>query len=91
MDKKTTGIVSFLTIIGFIVAVTAGDKDGARFHINQALVVQIFFVITNIIRIPFITHIINIFLIICWFIGLIAAINEEEKQMPLIGSITLIK
>ena len=38
MDKKTTGIIAYLTWIGFLVAILAGDKEGAKFHINQALV-----------------------------------------------------
>ena len=29
MDKKTTGIVAYLTWIGLIIALVAGDKEGA--------------------------------------------------------------
>ena len=42
MDAKTTGIVAYLTWIGFLIAVCAGDKDGAKFHVNQALVILLF-------------------------------------------------
>ena len=42
MDAKTTGIVAYLTWIGFIIAICAGDKDGAIFHVNQALVIMLF-------------------------------------------------
>lgn len=37
MDKKTTGIVAYLTWIGLVIAFVAGDKEGAKFHLNQAL------------------------------------------------------
>lgn len=88
MDAKTTGIVAYLTWIGLIVAVCAGDKAGARFHINQALVILLFSLLSVI---PCIGWIWGIFMIVCWFMGLIAAINEEEKPVPLIGKIVLIK
>ena len=34
MDKKMTGILAYITWIGLIVALVAGDKEGAKFHIN---------------------------------------------------------
>lgn len=42
MDKKTTGIVAYLTWIGLVIAFVAGDKEGAKFHLNQALVILLF-------------------------------------------------
>ena len=88
MDKKTTGIVAYLTWIGWLIALLAGDKEGAKFHINQALVILLFSLLSII---PCIGWIWGIFMIVCWFIGFIAAINQEEKRVPLIGNITLIK
>ena len=41
MNKKTTGIIAYITWIGWIVAFCAGDKEGAKFHLNQALVILI--------------------------------------------------
>ena len=77
MDKKTTGIVAYLTWIGWLIALLAGDKEGAKFHINQALVILLFSLLSII---PCIGWIWGIFMIVCWFIGFIAAINEEEKS-----------
>ena len=88
MDKRVTGIVAYLTWIGLIVAIIAGDKDGAKFHLNQALVIMLFSLISLI---PCIGWIWGIFMIVCWFIGFIAAINEEEKEVPLIGGIKILK
>ena len=88
MDKKTTGIVAYLTWIGWLIALLAGDKEGAKFHINQALVILLFSLLSII---PCIGWIWGIFMIVCWFIGFIAAINEEEKLIPLLGNIRIIK
>lgn len=88
MDKKITGIVAYLTWIGFLVAILAGDKEGAKFHLNQALVIMLFSLLSVI---PCIGWIWGIFMIVCWFIGFIGAINEEEKEVPLIGNIKLLK
>ena len=80
MDAKTTGIVAYLTWIGFIIAICAGDKDGAIFHVNQSLVI-----------IPCVGGIWGIFMLVCWIMGLVAAINQEEKEVPLIGKIRILK
>ena len=88
MDARTTGIVAYITLIGLIIALVAGDKDGARFHVNQALVIFLFGLLGVI---PCVGQIWAIFIFVCWIMGLIAAINEEEKPVPLIGGITLIK
>ena len=43
MSAQTTGIVAYLTWIGFIIAILVGDREHAMFHINQALVINLFF------------------------------------------------
>mgnify|MGYP003290755365 FL=1 len=88
MDKKTTSIVAYLTWIGLLIAIFAGDKDGAIFHINQALVILLFSLLAII---PCIGWVWAVFMVVCWIMGLIAAINQEEKEVPLIGKIRLLK
>lgn len=88
MDKKVTGIVAYLSWIGLLIAFFAGDKEGAKFHINQALVIFLFSLLAII---PFIGWIWSIFMVVCWFIGFIAAIKGEETEVPLIGKIKIIK
>ena len=41
MSKRTTDIIAYLTWIGLIVALLAGDRRNSRFHLNQALVLSI--------------------------------------------------
>lgn len=88
MDKKTTGWVAYLSWIGLLIAFVAGDKEGAKFHLNQALVIFLFSLLSVI---PCIGWIWGIFMLVCWVMGLVAAINEEEKEVPLIGSIKILK
>ena len=88
MDAKTTSIVAYITWIGFFVALLAGDKEGAKFHLNQALVILIFFIPALI---PCLGQIWGIFMMVGWILGLVAAINQEEKEVPLIGRIRLLK
>ena len=96
MDTKTTSIVAYLTWIGLIIAFVAGDKEGAKFHLNQALLIFLSGLIIGVVGIiPILGWIValvgGIFLFVCWIIGLIAAINQEEKRIPLIGNIQIIK
>lgn len=88
MDQKTTGIVAYLTWVGLLIAVLAGNKEGSRFHVNQALVIMLFSLFAII---PCIGWIWGIFMLVCWFMGLISAINGEENEVPLIGKIRIIK
>ena len=88
MNKKTTGIIAYITWIGWIVAFCAGDKEGAKFHLNQALVILIGQIIASAVNfIP----ILSIFLFVCWIMGLIYACQEQEKEVPLIGQIKILK
>lgn len=96
MNKKTTGIIAYITWIGWIVAFCAGDKEGAKFHLNQALVILIGQIVAAVINyIPYVGGIVgailSIFLFVCWIMGLIYACQEQEKEVPLIGQIKILK
>ncbi len=101
MNAKTTSIVSYITIIGWLIAYLAGDKENAKFYLNQSLVVNIALLVNNIIisnilnLIPFIgpiiSLIISILLLIIWILGLVAACKQECKPVPILGGITILK
>lgn len=101
MNKKVTGIVSYISIIGWLIAFLAGDKEGAKFQLNQALVVNVAILLNNYVLsrilgiIPFIggivSLIISILLLVCWILGLVYAIKEEEKEVPVLGAIKVLK
>lgn len=95
MNKKTTGIVAYLTWVGLLVAFLAGDKEDAKFHLNQALVIWLAALVNGMIgKIPliggFVSAIILVFLFICFLIGLIGAIKEEENEIPVLGAIKIL-
>lgn len=94
MDKKTTGIVAYITFIGLLVALLAGDREGAKFHINQSLVIWVGYIITGILgNVPLIgwliSTVLSIFLLVCVIVGIIGAIQDEEREAPIIGQIKL--
>jgi len=95
MDKKATGIVAYISLIGWLIAFFAGDREGARFHLNQSLVLIIGNVIVGVLAVipivKYVAGILSLFLVVCWFIGLIAACKGEEKEIPLIGGIKILK
>ena len=101
MDGKSIAIISYLTIIGWIIAYVMHGNTKSKlgaFHIRQSLflmlcgfttaIAQMFFVF-----IPFLGWLISILLyfvllglFVLWIIGLIAAINGEENPVPLLGA-----
>lgn len=95
MTKKATGIVAYISLIGWLIAFFAGDREGAKFHLNQALVILVANLVCTFLGyvpiVKYVTWILNIFLLVCWIIGLIAACKEEEKEIPLIGGIKILK
>lgn len=95
MSKKATAIVSYITIIGWLIAYLAGDKEGAKFHLNQSLVLGICGLLSGVIsRIPvigIIGGILGIVVFVFFVLGLIYAIQDEEKPLPIIGGIQILK
>lgn len=101
MDKKTTGIVAYLSWIGLLIAFLAGDKEGAKFHLNQSLVLVIVSVAGGLasgiltVIIPLVgglvSAVISVFVFVCMILGIISAVKEEEKELPLIGQIKILK
>lgn len=99
MNKKITGIVSYLTLVGWLIAFLAGDKEGAKFHLNQSLVLVLANIIMSIFStvlggvfiIGILLGVVNIVLFAFWILGLVYAIKEEEKELPFIGQIKILK
>ena len=87
MDAKTTSIVAYITWIGFIIAICAGDKQNAKFWLNQALVYHLFCLVGFV---PVIGWAWSIFMLVCFILGLIYATNQEYKELPLIGKLHIL-
>jgi len=96
MNNKTLSIVSYITIIGWLVAYLKG-KDNAdsmlKYHLRQALglalVNIIFSLALNIVAmvIPALSFIgvFGFVFLILWIIGIINAANGAQKPLPIIG------
>jgi len=96
MDKRMTSIVAYITWIGLIIALVAGDKEGAKFHMNQSLVIWLVGTVCGMLAaVPLVGTLISvvggIFCFVCWFIGLIGAIQGTEKPVPVLGQFKLLK
>ncbi len=87
ISTKATGVLAYITWIGFLIAYFAGDRQGARFHLNQGLVVNLFGLLSAV---PLVGKIWSVFILICAIIGIINASNGENKEVPLIGGIRLL-
>ena len=87
ISTKATGVLAYLTWIGFLIAFFAGDREGAKFHLNQGLVLNLFGLLSSI---PVVGKFWSIFIFICMIMGVINANNGENKELPLIGGIRLL-
>ncbi len=89
IDYKFYSIISYISWIGFIVTMCSNFKNHefVKFHVNQALWVNIF--LTAFV-IPFIGWIVGIFGIVCMFIGIIGASNSQMNPIPFVGNIRIL-
>lgn len=101
MDEKTISIISYITIIGWVIAYSQFSKNKsplATFHIRQSLFLMLCEVVIFIIQmlfvfVPYVGWIISIGfnlimlgILVLWVIALIGAINGEQKPLPIFGN-----
>lgn len=96
-EDKTTAIVSYLTLIGFIVAIVLHSSKKTKlgaFHLRQSLglmatAIAMIFAGMLLALIPFLGWFIDLALwlglMVLWFTGLLAAIKGERKPVALLG------
>lgn len=94
---KNIGIISYLTLIGWVVALVMHQNHKSSFgafHLRQMLgimitgvaisiLVQVF---TYAIGSIFLAWTLNIVAIALWAIGFVGALQGEEREIPIIGS-----
>ena len=97
-NSRLYAVVAYITWIGFFVSLLMRDKEDplVRRHLNQALVLNVISLICNILSrlgdsIALICSYISIAIFVLLIWGMIRAIKMNEKPMPLIGAIELIK
>jgi len=94
MSNKTMGVLAYF--IFFIPLLVDDKNEFGRFHANQGLLVLLLSVVVGMVgRIPFLGWVVAILGgLLCFalfIIGIINASNEEMKELPIIGSIRIIK
>lgn len=87
-DKRATSVVGYFGWIGLVVALVAGDREGAKFHLNQALILNLSSIFVFVPVLGLIWSFIGFILLI---IGVINAYRGIEKELPIIGKFRLIK
>ena len=104
-DTKTRlcCVLAYFSILFFLPLVFYNDNSRARFHANQGLVLFISVVVINVlialinIVIPSpevknaIYTIFNLVAICFSILGVLHVVNEQDRPLPIIGKITIIK
>ena len=91
-DGKTVAIVSYLTLIGWIIAFIMHNNNKTElgaYHLRQMLGLLLLgialSVIARVVGIPVVVWILQIGIFVLWIMGLISAFNGQKKPIPLIG------
>lgn len=99
-EDRTVAILTYLTIVGFIIAIVMHSSKKTAlgaFHLRQGLGLFVTGVVAwvpcmIISFIPFVNllmilawPLLGIGLFVLWLMGLIAAVNGQQKPMPLLG------
>ncbi|MGE5106834.1 MAG: DUF4870 domain-containing protein [Sphingobacteriales bacterium] len=102
MDAKTIAWLSYITVIGWIVALVQHSNSPVKsslavFHLRQAFglfvswiavwCLGIFLVIVTLGVGAILLWILYVAIFVLWLLGLISAINGEEKPVPAVGSL----
>lgn len=101
---KVAGIVSYFTIIGWLVAyfgLYQNNKTAlSSYQLRQTLLLHItymviifglpfllgsFWTLDGIFSLAYFTRLLDFAFFVLWIIGLIGAINSEQKPIPLLG------
>ena len=93
-DGKTNAIISYLTIIGWVIALILRQNENPKssislMHLRQSLGIFIVgtlgYWILGMLGIYFLISIWGVLVLIAWVIGLVNAAQGEEKPLPYIG------
>lgn len=92
-DPKLIGIVSYLTIIGWVAALIMNNpkSETASFHVRQALGLIILSAAANFFRFaPFFAHTLTkgvwLGVAVLWFMAFFGALQGEQKELPVFGA-----
>ena len=103
-NGKTAGIISYFTIVGWLIAYFAFHQNNktslGSYQLRQTLLFHIVLMVVRYVlglilvnsivagdltTPAYLLNIVDIVFLVIWIIGLIGAINGQEKPIPLIG------
>lgn len=91
-EGKTMAIIAYITIIGTLIAFILNQNKHnsyASYHIRQALGIFLIGVIVNFLQryshFNWVDILLALGVFVLWIIGLISAIQGEEKPIPVFG------
>lgn len=94
MNKQITGMLAYLTWIGWLIAFLAGDREGAKFHLNQGLVLAIAALLKGVLSFlhfpGLLTWLFGVVLFVFCVIGIYNAYKGEEKELPIVGAFKIL-
>lgn len=96
MDNKTLSIISYISIVGWLIAYFMGKEkadDLLKYHLRQSLGLAVagilFSIALNVVAVIVpslgILGMLSLVILILWIIGIINAANGTKKPLPLIG------
>ncbi len=100
MDKKTISIISYITIIGWVIAYVSHNNSTekaslSRYHLKQSLGVAILGILLGIVlnvlamvlpSLAVILSLASFAILVLWIFGIINAVNQQEKPVPVVGA-----
>ncbi|MDC8003971.1 hypothetical protein POV27_07895 [Aureisphaera galaxeae] len=95
-NSKTIGIVAYLTLIGWIIALVMNNNEKSEFgsfHIRQMLGIMILglalyilnFMLAIAVGSVILSWTIQILMFVIWLLGFIGAVQGEKKPIPVLG------
>lgn len=85
---KLVAIISYFSLIGWIVAMVIYDKHRsafASFHLRQSIGLIITFAVLTLI--PLVGWVLNIGVVVAWIVAVYYAIQTKKFKVPLLGNI----
>jgi uncharacterized membrane protein len=99
-NDKLMGVLAYLGILVIVPILAGGNSKFVKYHANQGLVNLLFAIALGVLgfvmtfAVPFLAMLLYLLYFvptIFAILGIINVINGEQKPLPLIGGITLIK
>ena len=90
---KTAAIIAYFTLIGSLIALSMNAEpkhDFARFHTRQAFGIHLVFhglaLVFSTTNLPYAWVVLYMVFFGIWLFALFGALNNQKKELPLIGS-----